>query len=35
VRKKKLTAKTPLPVQVVALSKPRAFSCELKCSQSS
>jgi hypothetical protein len=34
VRKNKLTMKIPLSVPAVALSKPRAISCELTCSQS-
>jgi hypothetical protein len=32
---KKWIVKKPLPVPAVALSKPRAISCELTCSQSS
>jgi hypothetical protein len=32
---KNITIKIPLPVPVVAVSKPRAMSCELICSQSS
>jgi hypothetical protein len=34
-KNKKLTTKIPLPVPAVALSKPRALTCELTCSQSS
>jgi hypothetical protein len=35
VEKKKLRRKKPLPVPVVAESKPKAMSSELTCSQSS
>jgi hypothetical protein len=35
VKRKHLSRKKPLPVPVVAFSKPRAISCELTCSQSS
>jgi hypothetical protein len=35
VEKKHITMKIPLPVPVVVVSKPRAMSCELICSQSS
>jgi hypothetical protein len=35
VKKNKFTSKKPLPVPAVAVSKPRAMSYELTCSQSS
>jgi hypothetical protein len=35
VRKLNFTRKKPLPVPAMAVSKPRAISCELTCSQSS
>jgi hypothetical protein len=35
VEKKNLTIKIPLMVPAVAVSKPRAMSCEFTCSQSS
>jgi hypothetical protein len=34
VKKNNFTRKKPLPVPAMAMSKPRAMSCELTCSQS-